>query len=428
MTDLFFSKIPKSVNEILFLIGIFGFIFVLKNKRNKACMRFLLVATITMFTWRFLYRIDSSRYASGLIIFFSLFSAFFLKKTLFRNGTSLFISIIIISLWLLSWGLKNYNINSNNTNLKILAEVHERENRKNKRSLMYITEEEYFRIKQLEKGRYMLEAYSNTTTDSDLHSYANNYIKAGITSFFDMIVKSSDKPEKKTSLPNNCKQVVSFFSQKNKKKRHLVFKVQSDTTVYVVSNNTILEPDSGLLSNGDFETIDSLEDSYKKLKSHITNYSSFFSLSDARHTPYNAYFYNDPLYTKSLPYYNCTDINSISGKYSAIIDIKQGYGYLVFYQKIKGGKFQYSALLRAAKGTQICFLYKTSKSDQQNRLVPLTHFIVPDGRIYSISKSFEVNDLDDQDYFTFMLWVKGMAVLDNIIIKPVEERSTNSTF
>jgi len=414
------SNIPKAVNEFVFLFGIFGFLLLVKRKKKNNCVRLLIFATIIMIFLRLVFHIRSSRYASGLILFFSIYSSIALSLFFNKGWLAKIALYSVAALWILSWGIKNYNICSNNANLKNLAEKHEQSNRKNDRCLLYIHKEEEYRMKQMENRDYMLETYSSAQSFSDLYSYVSSYKKADITTLFDMVVDSKTAVNKRIDHHNACKLVLSFFSQKNKKKRHNVYRIQSDAEVKVLSSSQIIEPDSGILINGDFERIDSPSDSFKKLKDNISYYSIFFDPSDLRITPYNAYFFNDETHTQYLPFYSCSDIDPLSGIYSATIKIRRGYGYLFFTQKFQNGLYQYSVLLKATKGTRVCMLYKTNRNGKWNRLIPLVHFAVPDGRIYSITKTFEVNDLIKQDYFVIAFWVNGgEAVLDNFSIKRI---------
>lgn len=429
MFKTFFTTIPKSVNEFIFVLGLLGIVFLLrKNKKKGFLAANIVIILIAMTVWRGLFNIVSSRYAVGLLFPYVICSAFFISELLRgKNRLSKFVLIGLITSMSISWFQKNYVISRTNSNIEIASEIHERYNRKKQEYIFFTHSTDAERIAFLGKGYNQIKKYNTNETISDLVSYITNYRRVPQGVLFDIVINSKE-PSTISIKQDKSKYrfVSSFFTQKNKKKKHCIYLIQSKAKCEPISLTQKIIPESGILKNGDLELIDNPETSYEKLKKHINQYALFYGFDKSIRTPENAYFHNPPRLTQTLPSYNCSDSFPISGKYSAVIknNSKNGVSYILFYQKNKEGIYEYSFLVKGTRGTKVCLLYDLYKKGRWE-VTNLALFEIPDNKLYKLESTFCVNDISENEYFLVGAWVQsGEAKLDNFCLKRIDDESS----
>lgn len=385
------------------------------QKKKNVFFQITLYTVVGMTIWRMAYQIESGRYASALIFPFSFFAAYFLSFLLRTRTTGVICCFIGLSL-LVSWTNKNYNINQISSNLKIIADLHDRANNKGKKYTLVTHADEGARIRRMDKDGNKIEIYDSKMTTNDVEAYINSYKHADRNMLFNfsLDVKKPDNINTKSNL-SESRRVLSVFAQKNKKKREIIYDVKSKAIVRILAKDKTIPPESGILKNGDLELIDTPEDSHNKFRGHIGSYDLFFGYDASKRTPVNAYFHNPSAYSQDLPYYNCFNEYAISGKNSARFDIKRGSGFLLFYQRFLSGEYQYSFIFTGEKDTTICILYDLYQNNAW-AVMPLATYTISNNNILQIKASFSVADLKDGEYFLVGAWVKGKAYLDNFCL------------
>ena len=373
-----------------------------------------------MIAWRVLLDIKSTRYASGLIYPFAVLAAqgipSYRKKEMKRNYVFFFMGLIFLFFAIL-WINKNYNVKQCNSSLKNLAEIHDLYAAKGK-SILFTKSDEALRIKRMEKGNNPVIIYYQTETNENLKNYLEEYRTINETVLLDVVSNSKNREVFKHKYSfSSVQRVMTFHAQRNKKKWHDIYKIVSDAYVQVLHSNKTIEPESGILINGDLERLDDPELSYKKLNDHIQNYSKFFEPDPSVRTPHNAYYHNSAVFTENLPYYNTLNSYAISGNNSAFIKTQKGVCYILFSQKNQSGKYNYSFLLTGKKDTKVCILYDLNKNKKWS-VISLGEFTIPEKRLYKINSTFEISGLKSDDYFFVGAWVSnGEVYLDNFCLR-----------
>ena len=375
-----------------------------------------------MILWRILYKIQSSRYAGILIYPFSISTSLFICHLFKSKIRSIKIICSFIAIGILI-GLinKNYNIKQINSNLGIIAELHDKYNKTWREWILITNHKDGGRIKRMEKGANNYQTYYLEQTLDDVSMFIDNYIDVSHNVLYNISLNAEDSIRVNPNRPlSKFKHILSIYSQKNKKKRNNVFSIESKASFKYLSKNKIIIPESGILKNGDLETIDSPEDSYKKFKKHIGHYELYFDLDQSKRTPVNAYFHNAPEYTQYLPYYSCLNTKAISGKNSARIITKKGIGYLLFYQKFYSGTYQYSIIFTGTKGSTVCLLYDLNENNKWKGKPLASYTISSEELIHEITISFVVPNLPPGDFLLVGVWVRGEAYLDNIHLEKTD--------
>ena len=420
---ILFTIIPKSVNEFIFVLAAIGIVLLIqrKEKRLYSC---LLMLTTLMIAWRLVFRIDSSRYA--LILIYPLtFLAAYVLGDLLKSGKkySKLILLGLLAVMLFFWSKKNYDVTQINTNLNVIAEVHEQYNRTNKDHALVMHFGDAGRVLYHEKIKGPCILYSDSQSVSNLSSFLNNFRIVNYNVLYDMIVNAKDACKiKVTQKRVRYKQILSIFCQKNKKKKHCLFLVETPADCRPVSRKDIIYDENNILDNGNFEDVDSPERSYSKFKAHIDNYSVYYEYNPLIRTPRNVYFDNAANTTQSRPYYNCSNDNPIAGQHSVCITNTTSSGSMIlFEQKIPAGEYEYSALVRGEKNTKINLLYYANV-EKKWYLNTLATFIVPDKRLYLIKTSFVVDTPAKDDYLRVgASMTRGTAYFDNFMLYSVND-------
>lgn len=115
MFELFTRTIPKGISEILFIGSVLGIITLFRNKQRDRTLFFLLTAMLFMVLWRLFLSTKSSRYVSVLIIFASVFSAYFFGSCTYINKSRFLLIVAALMFMLMR------SIRTNHTNYSIYA-------------------------------------------------------------------------------------------------------------------------------------------------------------------------------------------------------------------------------------------------------------------------------------------------------------------
>lgn len=417
-----FRTIPKSVNEFIFVLGILGFFLALRDRKRCFLAHVGIYIVLLMTGWRVLIQIDTSRYASGLIFLFVISATFFFKcliKT--KNAVARCFLLILAGVMSFLWLKKSYCITFINSPIITIAELHDRYNAKEEKTTLFLNLKDLPRFKKCVTGSNPVRGYYPASTLSDVQSFSDKCKLAYQAFLYDVLLdaKETTKITSSNTL-NSCKLVLSIFSQKSKRKRHCLYYIESNSECSVVSNYETIPPESGMLENGDLEIVDSSVESFEKLKRHIKLYSDFYEYDETIRTPASAYFYNGQALTHLRPYYNCSDIDPISGKYSVVFRNIPSNGSLFFYQKNDCGDYEFSVYVRGSKGSSVS-LIADLYVDKKWKYIELIRFYLPDKRLYKLKTSFAVDELKDNDYFLAGVTIgNGDAQIDNVALVKIE--------
>ena len=422
-----FTTIPKSVNEIIFVLGLLGIVLPFaKNERDRLFQRITLIIIFFMVIWRALYQIESSRYASGLILPFTIGASYLIFKLNHLKSNSIVLRIVfpcLLFLVVVLWVKKDFQVSAVNQNINRIVDVHARMNKKAD-TILITPHNDMGRLKYYgSSNRQWVEPYFLEQNHADLSNFIEKFKTVNYRLLYDIVVRSGDTSKVSAKTKDaKYKQVLSLFAQKNKKKKHCVYLIESKGSYRSVSSHDMDEFDSGLLQNGDLEKLDSPERSYEKLKKHITYYEDFYVYDPSIRTPENAYFFNNQAVTHYRPFYTCTSENAISGKSSAYIRInaEKEVSYFLFYQRFHNGKYHYSFQVKGKKGTKVCLLYDMNQ-DKKYEVRPLAYFVLPNTQTYDVQTVFSVDTLAKDDFFLVGAWVyNGEAYLDNFKLDRID--------
>ena len=405
-------------------MGLLGLGVLCLKKWKSSYVRVVLYLTAGMIFLRTVYGIVSGRYASCLIYIFSILAAYFLACLIrFKNKLCTVCVVILGMICISNWLYKNYSCTQIDSDLEIVSQLHEHFNRKADQWTLVMYSEDLYRIRQLGNKSNPIGRYAENKTVQDLYDFIAKYKTISRKALFTIKTNAGEAfLDDAAADPSKHRRVLSVFFQRNRKKRIHVYTVEAKGELLTLSQNRPVEPESGILRNGDLEQLDSPEQSYNKLKGHIGRYSEYFDFDETKRTPVNAYFHNDGAFTANLPYYSCLNEKAISGKNSARIIMRNGVGYLLFYQRFPAGTYHYSVTVSGEKGTRICVLYDMC-ANKKWKVNPLVNFDIPYKGIFQIKSTFTVSDLSSDDFFLVGAWVRGDAYLDNFCLTKADGKT-----
>ena len=413
MFDILFRLIPKGTNEIIFLGGTLGLIYYLYNKkktRNAVLFFSIIVFCITI---RLIVKTKlslSSRYFSILIFPYSFFFALFVVSLFkYKNRIIRIITIIctFISLYLII--MKDIKISPNSQTIYFIADYLNSTKKTNYAYNYLIQPKEYYRISHISGLKEKMKA--SHIDDKSISKYILNYR----TAYSKSVIHISTK-DKSIAFSTAIRPVLFLPPYHNRGNTHFIYEISSNDECFPVSTNQPPQPpDNSLLENGDLEILETPEKSFSKLKNNIKDFSMFYNFDDSIQTPINAFFQSTSK-LNSLPLFTVSKHNSISGN-SVHISYCENEGciFLFFYQKFDAGEYTYSLQCKGNSGTNIGVLYKVLQ-DNKWTSVPLTFFTIPDKRLFCLSSTFSVDNLNPSEYFIIGVWVRGDAYLDNFSI------------
>lgn len=436
MLNILISIIPKSVNVILFSFGCLGLFLCLKrNLKHIVFYRCSALLIVLMITWRVCFKILSSRYAIILIYPYS-FSAALLFSILFSSKQRIsgkignilicLASIAIIAI-LVNWTKKNYSVSRITNNFIAISDTIKKYNKNEKQLTFIVNYDDYPRFRQRTGLRNVVKKEEDFGTKGLQEAYNQLNIDC-INPVVETVTQKNDIANLTKGLsPQKYEHLLSVFTQKNKKKKYDLFYLETDSYASLTSPSNKKDLQNNLLINGDIELLDSIDVSFKKMTSHIPNYSEYHVLDENIKTPENAYFYNGVSSTHTLPFFSCTDQNPLSGKNSVHIKTPLDYAFIFFEQEFRDkADYSYSLILKGKPDTIVCIFYYSyyDKKCVANRLC---YFTIPDEKIYKLTGFFSYDPIGEDSYFIVGAWIRqGEVYLDNFAVKTNEQ--LNSQF
>lgn len=299
----------------------------------------------------------------------------------------------------------------------MLSVVHSMQNNILKKNALIAKADDITRLSYIEKEKLPFENHYAVSNAHSLTQYIYDYraVEKGVLFALDFF------PEGLTSFNTKYSRTKLVSKLYSRRKQYYILNVNSSFQYDIASQSQAeSSKEMGILSNGTLEEIDSPDESLKKLRSNIEQYSLHCNYTPDIRTPSNVYFHNNAETTQSHPLYKCTTLNAIDG-HSANITVNKGTGYLLFFQKFPNGKYEYSLMLKGEKGATVSIIYDCYKNGKWivNPLASLT--IQNSSTIYQIKTFFEFNNLSNQDYFLVGATVtNGNAVLDNFCLRKMD--------
>ena len=430
------NKIPKGVNLIIFIWALVGLFLLLRDRgvRKEKLFYISLGMIGFMIFWRALIETISSRYVLGLILPFTGLAAYLLFDVMTKRRhllvrlalcTAIIISGYIFLRMNLDSSFRNY---SSTVISEIFADMEKEDVRGNyKFSAGWRDFSRVFFTSRL-NGRI------TPVKDILVHDYVVDYRNVYPDTFFNMESRMlDDDPVAMDRLRPHM--LASLIEDTRKHKKQYIFFLSNGNQCVTISENRIPPYRPNLLENGDFEVLDSQEESYAKFKSNIENYALSQDVDESIRTPRGAYFCTAS--DLSLPPdVNTQESGAIAGKYSVRIQsrttsprskysidfIPRGTDItsLMFDRRFSNGEYDYSMLVKGKKGTQVRILYEAWKNGIRET-VPLGIFTIPDKRLFQITTRFSVDGLEQGDYFQVGVSVQnGEAYLDNFSLTQSE--------
>ena len=411
------DKLVQGVNEVVFIGGILGIVaFLLKTKTSY--LHKVAISGVFFFImvfWRIYFAPAlSSRYFAILIFPFSILTSYYIVSGLkVRHKACRFFVILTLIVGFLA--ITNKIISTSVTDHMIfnLANAFQNKLRTRNNYKILLNEKELERIKHYtpaDKGIIR----ENTIPDDEIVLFDKKYITTYYTTLVHTVSKEIKDSEK-------LKMIVSLNNPKNLKK-HQIFAIEPHSKCKAISLSEVYKDDlnNSLLQNGDLEILDSEEESFSKFCANVSDYASYYNESSKARTAQNMCFRSSGSLS-SMPVFTVSEEDAIAG-HSAVISYQDGLAYLMFNQRFHNGKYKYSITLKGEKNTDICLVCRKNKKKHWE-LESVALFKIPDKRLFHINTTFNVNDLEEKEYFIVGVWVKnGYAVLDNFYL---EELNTN---
>lgn len=403
MIETIIRTIPRGINEILFLIGIAGFIHFYKHKKKDNTCKLFLIITAFMFTWRVLVRIQSSRYCAILIVFFIFAASYFLYTILKETKRGLIYFSVLFVLLFFYQVIKVFHIDHDGS-YAIIDLIKRKENVFSDFFLVYY--KDYYRC-AVQNKHIILHDMSPKELIEHLED-----IKKPYDYYASSIIRKNDSFLEKKEFQDKTKIVLSSKDNKKSKNRHIVFQINSNSFYKPVSKSQVsFSSDGNLITNGDFELIDSQEDSFNKLKAYNKSYNLYFDKTSLNKTAANTYFYTGSDLS-SMPTFTVSDENPIHGNKSVYIHFSDGLCCLYFSQKFKSGSYSCSFFVQGKTGTEIG-LFRNTYIDSKGCVIPLVIYTLPNRLLHKITVNFSTEHFSPNDYFLLGVWVKnGTAKLD----------------
>ena len=421
-----FGKIPKGVNIIVFIWAMIGLFLLLRDpKLRKEKLFFISLAAVGfMVAWRILFRITSSRYATGLILPFVVCASYFLYNSGKRRHAFvrfvLYTAIACTGIIILKMNLDSVTRNES-----------------------AVTVAEIFRNVDGTRGNHMFRApwkdfrriyYFSHMNDNILGVYnvsklILNYNEVYVDTVLNVEAKAMKADARDSGVPEetvwnklgqDARLIASVVEESNVKKKQLVYLLSSDNRCVPVLKDRIPPYRPNLLGNGDMEATDTPEESREKLGSHLGEYAmSPAGSHQTVRTPQSAYF-SVKSGSASLPEVGVLNDSRIAGNNSARIQIPSGTAYLMFDRRFSNGAYEYSALVQGKKGTMVRLLHEICR-DGSRTVRSIALLRIPDERLFQITAHFSVDGLKEDDYFQVGASVQnGEAYWDNFSLTPAE--------
>ena len=415
----YLSKIPDGVNIIIFLWAVVGLLlYFIDRKEKKDGLLFLYFAVIgLMIFWRVLIGIKTSRYAAGLILPFCVIAALFFYYAGRRRHLCVRLAIYVFMVITGCIIIKmNCTAFSKSHFCFLLAESFDfcEDNNDNVTFMTYSTH--FTRIERLShltsKHIAKLEA-----EEANADIFNVNQADNGTTSDTIMNIPSGTLTDE-IAVYSKLTPLVRIIANKKGSKQQMMYCLTPDNTCLPIFNNQIAPYPANLLKNGDFEILDSKEESYSKLKLHLNDSTFIDSPDDKIRTPRNAYFTASEALS-SPPEVSVSDQFAIAGGHSARIKVQDGTASLLFEEHFSNGAYDCSVLIKGKQDSRILVYCDENRNDkwQQNKILSFT---IPDSRIHQVKAKFSVDDLEEKDYFLLGISVEGDVYFDNFVLNKQE--------
>ena len=246
-------KIPKGVNIILFIWMLLGLFWILRTGKIKQKNRLYLFFAVAgfMIGWRVIIRLITSRYAVGMVIPFSIISAFFLidsakkRHVLVRLVFFAFVlctSVIYVKMNFDSVSRHHYSVD--------IADVFERF-RPNERLLFVVRYHEYNRVCFLNHFKDNVEV---VRPEKDFNDYLAD--KKAEKNFPDMVLNYQTKEsEGEIHGWKGLRKIVAFPQNRDGTKKQVISTYSSSQGMAAVSKSSGLSDMPDLLKDGDLENL-----------------------------------------------------------------------------------------------------------------------------------------------------------------------------
>jgi hypothetical protein len=434
-----FENLPKGLNEVIFVwaaISVFLFLRHQNELKDKAYLYISLIIIAFMAFWRVFFLNISSRYSSGLILPFAIFASFFVFNGLSKRRRPLVRLALIAAIVGSSVVLfcMNFNGLTRNHYCDVVAEIFSGIDGTKENHVFAVEKENFFRIGVIGGlDRAGMEAIDDEIAfDEYLAGYTRVYP--------DTIVNILSKGPHAEPEKNGYKltKIVSLCENPKKQKYRLLYAVVPDSAnrCDLIPENEIVPQPSGLLENGDFEALDSPEESDAKLG--LCLLAGAAPPEEGFRTPRNAYFFTPPPKKRKIdellevpwewlakivqpkpkrpPECNVFTGSAIDGSNSARIQAPALPARLMFERRFPGGTYECSMLVRGSRGTEITVLRDECRNGERV-IVPVATAILTDKRLYRITARFSVEGLAEGDSFQFGVEVaKGEADIDDVTL------------
>ena len=435
-----FENVPKGVNEVLFVWTAIAIFLLLRHRedlKNQAYLYIALIVIAFMTFWRVFFLNISSRYTSGLILPYVIFASFFLFNGLTKRRRRLIrlalLAAIIGSTVCMVW--MNFNGLTRNQHYDVVGAIFSGIDATKENHVFTVQKENFFRIGVIGGlDRSRMEAMGDEMTlDEYLADYSRIYPETLVN------IMSRDNNEEPVKNGYRITKLVSLTENKKKPKYRLIYSIVPDSgdRCVPISASQIGAYPVNLLENGDFELMDSAEESAEKLKLHVPE--GAMTASEEFRTPRNAYFSAEPPEKKKLDAMleirwdwvrNLINIprqrlpefglasggDAIAGNGSARINAPDVPARLMFERQFPDGTYECTLLVRGSRGTEISLLYDVYRNNER-KTVPVATARLTDKRLYRITARVSVDALAEGDWFQFGVGVvKGEAALDNVTL------------
>lgn len=435
-----FENLPKGVNEVIFTWAVLGALLLLRHRNELKDRTYLYISLIViafMIFWRVFFLNISSRYSSGLILPFVLFASFFLFNGLNkrrRRLVRLALAAAIVASTVVLFCM-NFNGLTRNQHYDILAETFSCFDGTKGNHVFTVQKENFFRIGVIGGlDRSRMEAMGDEMT---LDEYLAEYARVYPDTLVNIMSREPDAEPEKDGY--KLTKIVSLCENKKKPKYRLIYSIESDSAnrCVPISASRIGPYPANLLENGDFELVDSGEESAAKFNLHLPE--GAMTASDEFRTPRDAFFSAKPpekrkldamlevrwdwvrnlinIPQQRLP--ECglaSDGDAIAGSTSVRINAPDVPARLMFDRQLTDGSYECNLLVRGNQGTEITVLYDVFRNGERET-VPVATAKLTDKRLYRITARFTVDDLAERDFLQFGVEVvKGEACLDNVTL------------
>lgn len=399
------QTIPNGVFITYLCFGLLGlFVFVKNNIKNNQCHA-LLAIIIFMVLWRVVIGISSKRYASALIPIFLGLTVYILFRL--RNCKEKIFSYIFWVTFLLILIIDFYSVFKSRPYKYIHLNTAD--------CISYFAKNKTINVcvekKEIDRLRYYTPK-SNNVNIFFLRPWEHNIYEFS-SSYSSLLYISSDGQRSINPAPDSFSYecICALRSGKNKEKRF--FLIHENIICEPIGFNQIHPVEDNLLQNGDFEIVDSLEESNRKNEAHLRFYKS--NIYPEYITPKNVFYYSNRF--NSFQRFILDSNDSIDGMYSLRIESNSRSAHSRFYQRFKSGNYNIDLYVKGSPNTSVTLYYDILVKNEWV-VVPITKFVIPDKRVFHISKDFLTTKQDPNSYFQIGVYItNGQAIIDNVTIQ-----------